>query len=633
MGSRYQSLKSGSVSVSFKIVKRLLLCGTAFMCAVLVQVSGCRAGATAGDSAKGLLFPRVLILSTGTDGFGTLPAGANVALETFDELGAQTWIGDKTSLLEPARLARYRIIIAPTVFGYHDGDRIFSLTYLDETMLGNLTDWVQQGGILIGGENVGRNTIDGIDRVVSDELLDEAEWPLARVFGFRMKERNMNGFSLVRAADPGLVGDYGTELGPELGDDWLLVPDSILGESMDVLAWWTDGTDSVPGVTLNRFGQGCGIYISAFRILHPSVAGGMGDVPEIKGFYSGVFGLACGGTPAVYVNPWPNAARAAVAVTLDDGGNLNEFQRTVVRLLDVPRVETIDMFVCGEIPDDVLGYLRAESRIRLANHSQTHPFFDKIDYSQAIWEIAHAESWIGETDVFRYPYVSPSPAGMLVLAQRGYRVESSIRIDHRHGYAGALFPYNLPVFERGSYYLTTEVLELSPVQSDWPFYGDGVKHKPYPEERQRTDAEMFRAELGATWRDIIRPNRGMMVVMGHPMYMGHSDITLEPMVSFLKELEQDVWFSDLTGIHDWWRVLENVEVRVSGNENMTRLWLVNHNPEPVNGLSLRVPIGESMPEVKARGIGLKRLEREEDDGSFLYLILDLKKTGEVEVSF
>ncbi len=617
------------MEVLLSLRKTVRVC--AVLAAALLISSGC--GRRSSGSGSGLLFPRVLILTTGTDGSGTLPAGANVAMETFNRLGAQTWIGNKSFLLEPERLARYRIIIAPTVYGYHDGDRIFSLAYMDETMLANLADWVEQGGILIAGENVGRNTIAGEDRVVSDGLLDEVEWPLARVFGYRLAERNMTGYRLTRVADADLVLGYGIELVPRLADEWILVPDLVLSGSVEVQACWRKGGDSVPGVTVNRFGQGHGVYVSAFGILHPSIAGGRGDVPGIVEFYEQVFELAFDGAPPVHLNPWPDAARAAVAVTMDDGGDLAEFERTLVRLFGIPRVKSIDLFVCGEIPQDVLAFVRADSRVRLANHSQTHPFFDRIDYTQTDWEIARAESWIGRTGMFRYPYVSPSPAGMFVLSNRGYRVESSIRIDHRQGYAGALFPYNLPVFKPGCYCLTTDVLELSPVLSDWPFYGDGVKHTPYPEERQRTDARMFRAGLDAVWQEIIRPGRGMMVMMGHPMYMGHSDVTLEPVISFLKDLEPDAWVSDLNGIHDWWRTLENVEIRLSGDLRRTRLHLVNHNPDPVPGLTFRIPVRDTRARVKATGVSVKQLTRNEEDGEFLYLVFELDRVGEVEVTY
>lgn len=605
---------------------------TALLAAAAIAISGCGERSTA--AGTGLLFPRVLILTTGTDGAGTLPAGANVAMETFNRLGAQAWVGNKSFLLEPQRLARFRIIIAPTTYGYHDGDRLFSLTYMDEVMLANLADWVERGGILVAGENVGRNTIDGEDRVVSDGLLDEMEWPLARVFGYRLVERNMTGYRLTRATDADLTRGYGVEIVPPLADEWILVPDLVLGDSVRVQARWSNGADSVPGLTVNRFGKGHGVYVSSFGILHPSIAGGRGDVPEIVEFYEQVFGLAFGDAPPVHLNPWPGAARAAVAVTLDDEGNLAEFERTLVRLFGVPRVKSVDLFACGEIPPDVLAFVRADSRIRLANHGQTRPFFDRIDNARTVWEIARAETWIGRTGVFRFPHLRPSPVGMFVLSNRGYRVESSIRIDHRHGYAGTLFPYNLPVFTPGCYCLTTDVLELSPALSDWTFYGDGVDQAPYPEQRQRTDAGMYRAALDAAWRELIRPGRGMMVMTGQPMYTGHSDATLDPVISFLKDLEPDAWVSGLDGIHDWWRTLENVEIRMSGGQGRTRLYLVNHNPDPVPGLAFRIPVRDgTMPLVTSTGVSIDRLTREEEDGEFLYLVFELDRVGKVEVAY
>lgn len=602
-------------------------------------LSGCTSGASTGGNDNGpgssLVYPRVLFLTTGADGAGLLPSGANICLETFNGLGAFAEVADKSVLLDRGRLDSVRIIVAPTIAGYHDADRVFSLSFLDRASMVNLADWVRSGGILVAGENIGRNTVEGEDRVASGNLLAESEWPLARVFGYEMTETNLAGFRLAREPGAPLLDCFREELSRPFEEAWVLVPVEP-GAGVRVLASWTDGQASHPAVTLNPCGRGFGVLVPYFLLLQPSVDGGAGDVSAIAGFYRGLFALALGDGPEVFVNPWPGPFRAALAVTLNETGESLPAgvgtERFLARLFAVPGLRRADAFVSGGVPDTTLDLLRREPRVNFASLSFSRPRFSDLDYCRTVWEIARLENLLGQPVTgFRFPFSSRTAGGLLVLSQRGYRYDSSIFVDHATGFAGALFPYNLPAWVRDHYCLVTGLLELSPMVEDWEFFGAGAAAPVYPVSEQARDARRFAGRLETNWRDLARTRRGMMILSLHAAYSGFSETTLEPVAGFLAESAAtgDAWLAGMDEVVDWWSARRNVDIRVRAGADRTVLGFTNSNPEPVRGLTLRLE--EPGLRARATGVKLDRVERIEEDGNFTYLIFDLATTAEVEV--
>jgi hypothetical protein len=634
-GKQSRGLRFHPVGTSFPRFATLALLAAAL---AATNCGSRPAAAGAGTNlSDALIYPRVLFLTTGSDGLGTLPSGANICLEVMDGLGAFTEVADKSVLLNRARLDSTRIIVAPTIAGYHDADRQFSLSFLDSASMANLDEWVRAGGIFVAGENVGRNTLDGEDRAASGNLIDEAEWPLAAVFGYPMQEANLSGFRLVNESGSVLLQAYRPDLTRPLPDAWLLVPvESAMAGGVAVQARWTDGHASYPGVTLNPYGQGWGVMVSHFQLLQPSVDGGAGDVPAITDFYRRVFALAFRGGPEVCVNPWPGAHRSALAVTLNEaGGDSAEtgIESMLARLLGVPGSGDIDVFVTGRVPEPTLDYLRREPRVKLASLSFSHPYFRDLDYCRTVWEIARLEDFLRTPLAgFRFPFSNRTAAGMFTLVRRGYQYESSVFVDHAAGFAGALFPYNLPIWVKGQYCLTTDLLELSPTLEDWDYYGEGALATGYPPAAQARDAQRLVARLQSVWHDLVRDRRGMMVLVLHSQYSGYSNATLGPVTQFLTDVSEsgDAWCSSLAGIADWWNARRNVDIRVKSGEDRTVLSFTNRNLEPVRGLTLR--LGEPGLKVAARGLTVERAERTEGDGTFTYLTFDLTATGEIEVA-
>ncbi len=74
----------------------------------------------------------------------------------------------------------------------------------------------------------------------------------------------------------------------------------------------------------------------------------------------------------------------------------------------------------------------------------------------------------------------------------------------------------------------------------------------------------------------------------------------------------------------------NIDIRVDAEGDRTVLRFTNRNQAPV--LSLAIRLAEPGLKAIARGLTIKRTERDEGDGAFTYLTFDLATSGEIEVS-
>ena len=143
---------------------------------------------------KGRMLPRALFITTGSGQNNVeLEQGVVVAVQSFNKRGVPVRLETRDVLYHPEKLREYNILILSTFPGYHDADRKYSLTYMDDVQLENLNRFVQQGGVLIAGDNLGRNFYDGTDRIVKFGKLAPENWVLSATFGVRLSEKNMSG--------------------------------------------------------------------------------------------------------------------------------------------------------------------------------------------------------------------------------------------------------------------------------------------------------------------------------------------------------------------------------------------------------------------------------------------------------
>ncbi len=536
--------------------------------------------------------PRVLFLTSSFDGKGMLPTGAHLALEEFSRHGAFVTFHDKSILYCPDSLKQFNIIIAPTSYGYHDVDQPLSLTFLDTISMNNIVEWIKNGGFFIAGGNIGRNTLYGKDRILSGNILTRDEWPLGRAFGFDMVEIDIKGFELRKTnVKPDLFDWYDNPVRPaENTDDWLLVPVNVKKDVRNFMVW-TNGKKSYGGVTLREYGRGYAMLLSSFLLLHPSFDGGWADVPQITRFYHNLVMFTMGVKKyPTGVDPWPDGKKAVLAVTLDDGGKMSMYQLTLNSLLE--RVPSLTFFVTGKLEPKILNYIKKFKQVEIGNHSFNHPFFRNLNLNQSIAEIKMTQKVIGKSRVFRFPFVNYTPEGLYALWTHGFKYESSIRVDHMNTFRGAIFPYNL-VFSFGKNLVTTDLIELSPIKSDWFFY-QKIYADNYPLHERIASMKAFKSYLETMW-SIIKDARGMMIQMGHPMYEGYNKDFLKPLLEFLDEVraEKNIWITNLGGIYDWWAELTNVNVEVEEQNNQIRYKIFNRNQKEVKEFSVWIELEKS----------------------------------------
>ena len=566
--------------------------------------------------------PKVLFLTTGDGaGRGTVSDGVVLALQSFNKMGIFVRLENKSVLLQPEVLRQYQIIIAPTIRSYHDLPLPEALTFLSDAEMINLSEWVKNGGVLVAGENIGRNTLNRKDRLTTKGVLDKTTWPLAECFGVEMKEINTGAFAL--QADKN--GIWSRMDGVFAQTPWRLVPVKP-ATTVEVMMHQTDGKQSYPALTVNRYGNGKAVLLPTFRLLHPQADGGLSTAQQIDKFYQWVVELSTGKRKyPVYVNPWKDAHTTAYCQTFDDGGTPEQYRR-IIDFINRNNLPTV-FFVTPHIRKDVQTLLQKQKLISLQGHSFNHPDFRKLNYGQTLNEfLLNRNYWHKRFTGFRFPYVSNSFWGMYVLDQLGFTYETSIAANHLEYIRGSVVPYNIPVF-KDDFYVSLDLLELSQIyRSDWYFYQKVLDEKiDYNTALQKKDADRFRAYLFEYFNKVVKPNKGVMVYLGHPMYSGISKTTLQPLQEFIDYLKtQNVWIASANTVAERWNKLKDLNVWVSEQGKRVRIEI--DSPSAIEGLSIKLP---QKPENVLTETAYRIVKREKN----YYLIFDAGGNQKFELQF
>jgi hypothetical protein len=578
--------------------------------------------------------PKVLFLTTSDGrGEGTVSDGAIVALQAFNRLGAFVRFENRTILWEPNNLTEYDIIIAPTVYGYHDADQLFSLTYMDDRELNIIKAWVKNGGLLVTGENFGRNDLSGRDRVTVSGELSTDNWVFGEVLGTPLKEINIQGFRL--AAAESLADIYANPIILQMKNpSYILLPSDTLQNDFETWFVWQDMKtgNTYPAVFRHTFGKGQIIYFSVSRILHPALDGGLSGTLQIERLYEKVYRLAIGERQyPIELNPWPNAAEAVMAVTFNDGGTLEEYKYALTSLF--PYCERITLFISGFTPKEIVDWCKSQPQIELASRSLTKRRFRELNYLESLKQIQMTEVIHGKKfQGFRFPFLDNSFYGMYILEERGYRYDSSISADHTRLYEGGIFPYNLPIFNGLGFVKSLDLLEISPVANDdWYYYGKGVnEQETYPEFQQEKDAEAFRNYLNNFWNEVIVPEKGVMTIIAHPIYSGKNQILLRPILHLVKNIHQSgkYWITSLSRIAQYWTQRKYLQIKVREEDNKVRIKINLKQGHKIPYLTLKLPrprVKIQMPKISSTLI--KRDEQaflvfHAEDGQVLELVFD-----------
>ncbi|HOY31013.1 MAG TPA: hypothetical protein PKW80_03950 [Bacteroidales bacterium] len=509
---------------------------------------------------EGYMLPRVLIVTTGSNaGNGVLPEGVIIAAQTFNQLGAFVTMKSRDILLNPKELSQYNIMILSTAAGYHDADRKYSLTYMSDDELKTIRDWVKNGGVLVAGDNIGRNFPDATDRTSLYGMITPGNWALGECFGVSLVEKDMKGYRSDGYISEDLKGNFI----PEFKEDiWILVTDTIVSDSLNVLANWISADDSIPALMQNRYYKGMTFLLPTSYLLHPANAGGYWGAAQIREFYQYVLAAFYRINHCSFrLNIWPDAHRYAFCATLNSSGNVSEYKRVTGFFNNENIIPTI--FV-NEQPD-------SNVRNFLTEYSLQSNGFTKLNHQTAQYYeinknvISNEIFWNRGFSGFRFPFTKSSYPGFECLSGRKYRFDSSIGVDNLETIYGCVFPYNICISANGLYKYTG-MLEISPILNDDYFFYKKVLAGNYSEDNIEKDSKLYEQYLMNTWEYAIKPYNGLMVYLGHPMYVGYNDSTMVPLIRLVSKVKLDnTWITTIESVADYWEKLGQTRFFINDN--------------------------------------------------------------------
>lgn len=520
--------------------------------------------------------PRVLIITTGLESSQTtLPKGIVIAIQAFNQKGATVQLEPRDILYQPHELMKYNVVILFTTIGYHDSDRQYSLTFMSKAEMENLRKFVQSGGILISGDNVGRNKTNGTDRISLDGKLTAANYPLAECFGLELVERNMDGYQVYGYLS-GKKSDYMRLKAGEYF--YTLVPDKLIGDQMKILANWVNKTDSIPAIVKNDYGKGSAYFLASSDFLHPANEGGLLSTDKISSFYHEVLEDFCSkNNIPMQLNPWPDGHQFAFCATMNVGGELINYQ--LVQKVFKKHKITADYFVNGNVPIEIRNFLK-QKNIQLHSNGYAFNNYRNFNYSQAVSDILKNEQiWEQNFTGFRFPYTMPSFWGMMALSEQNYTFESSIGANNLEFIHGSVVPYNIVVGNEG-FYRSTDIIELAPTYHDDYFFLKNVDTLGSLSPRKLfAETQLYKKYLENFWQYAVKPYGGVMVYQGHPKYIAHNDTTITALENLLDIVENDdAWMASAREIAGFRRNLMKLRFYIQNGKNQ----IVVHVAGPQN---------------------------------------------------
>ncbi|NQU34841.1 MAG: polysaccharide deacetylase family protein [Bacteroidetes bacterium] len=574
------------------------------------------------STAQSYSLPKALFLTTGDgEGNGTVSDGIVLALQSFNKLGVPVRLENRDILLIPNQLDLYSILIIPTRIGYHDQPYPYSLTYMSVLEMSNISNWVKKGGTLVTGINIGRNSLESIDRLSNNESLNSTNYTLSTCLGLELIEKEMSNYWY---SDNNL-GIWDEALKRINIPRWNIVP-SNTSKSVKINSWWKNGVDSFPAITTNKHGNGNAICLPTFDFIHPVEDNGLSTQKEIDLFYEFVYNTAIGSRKnEIYLHPWINAMSSAFCWTFDDGGSLSEYQR-IIRFIDQTENKTI-FFVTPEIDSSIILLLRNNPNIKLEGHSYSHSDFRELSFFETKNEFLMNRDFWGESfSGFRFPYVSNSFWGMYLLEEMNFTYETSIAANHFDFIRGSVVPYNIPIFNQ-DFYKSLDLLEISQIyRSDWYFYQKILNEEEYRVIDQEADAHLFEHYLKTYLDSIVIPNNGAMVFLGHPMYSGISETTIKPLYKLQDYIKsKNVWVTSPNEIAQRWNKLRKLDIAIQDKDDAMCIELCLPN-DKLEGLSFRL---EKTP-VKVK-CNQKHKLKIVDEAT--YLIIDLDGSAKVTLTY
>ena len=158
------------------------------------------------------------------------------------------------------------------------------------------------------------------------------------------------------------------------------------------------------------------------------------------------------------------------------------------------------------------------------------------------------------------------------------------------------------------------------------FYQKLLDEKEYTEEMQEQDAMRFETYLKRYFKEIVEPNNGVMVYLGHPMYSGYSDITMKPLnnlFNFFKD--ENVWVTTPNEVAYRWNKLRELKVEATekGNQVHFKITLAN---DLLKGFTIKL---DNKPKSVTCDSKYSLIEKDNQQ----LLILDVNNKAEVTINY
>lgn len=532
-------------------------------------------------SALQYKLPKVLFLSTGDgDGRGTISDGLVISNEIFAKLGAVVRIENRKILHNPQKMNEFSIIIAPTIYGYHDGDRRYSLSYLSEIEMQNISNWVKNGGTLVSDVYLGRNRLNGEDRINREGYFNQQNWSMAQCFGVEMKEMNMKNFAITGKEiwHDKIVDKFSK-------DEWTPVTSKLIGSDIQIIAQWDNSQKQFPALTVNKFYQGNAILLGSFRIIHPAIDNGFSNTEEIRNFYGYVYDLATKNAQhKIKMDVWEKGAKSALCFSFNANGN-NEQYENILGFLTQERLPATFM-INDAVDDRIVKKIEMNSQFEIASNSYRRIDFRKLNYANSVEEILESESREEQGFVgFRFPFNNNSFWGMAALDELKFEYDSSIGVNHIEFYRGSVFPYNIPIF-RENYYQALDLVEISPnFHDDW-FYLQALDTKDFSQKQLDFAVAKYDSYLKSMWNRAIKPNNGLMTIVAHPTYSGYNKETLQVLRNAVERAKKaEAWITNLQEVAKRWNQLYDLQIEVTESNKKIELDFKQNNASVIKNLT------------------------------------------------
>lgn len=495
--------------------------------------------------------PKVLYITTGVDYAENdidLPKGIIVAIQAFNKRGIPVRLEPRNVLYDKNFLFDYNIIILSTTEGYHDVDRKYSLTYMTDSELQNLDSFVIKGGVLICGDNIGRNQFDGTDRLENAEKLDGTNYPLAKTLGLIQEEVNMKGFNIEGNINKELKGEF---LKTRNHDLWTLVPKKVISKSLKTLAFWKNKKDSIPAITQNDYGDGIAFLLATSDFLDIGTNKNYWNINQLEGFYNYVADQYYQkNSIEIRLNPWPNTYSSAFCATFNSQGDLDNY-KTIINGLNKINIKPT-FFVNGQLHDTISDYLKSQN-IDLESTGFNYENYQDYNYPSALNDILQNEHmWDKKFKGFRFPYTNPSFSGLLSIDLNNYAFESSISVNNIDFFHGSVFPYNI-IITNDNYYKSTNILEIAPTYNDDYYYLKDLRNNEKTNSIVlEKNLNLYKQYLSDFWEHTVKPYNGLMVYIGHPDLIGYDNNTFAVLKDLVDTIKNDnAWITTIDEVANY----------------------------------------------------------------------------------